>query len=150
MYDGEVQQIKAYLDSVTGERNVKVIVIRNDLSHIYEISDAFANNELICMHSDRFIEGNKTLTTDFLGDKARFPVGPFVLAASFKVPLSFVFAMKETDFHYHFFASELKEYGHLEKEVGMQKMLNDFVGEMETKVKQYPEQWYNYYNFWQQ
>ena len=33
---------------------------------------------------------------------------------------------------------------------GMQEMLNDFAKEMENKVKQYPEQWYNYYNFWQQ
>lgn len=31
----------------------------------------------------------------------------------------------------------------------MQRMLNDFVAEMEVKVKQYPLQWYNYYNFWQ-
>ena len=29
-------------------------------------------------------------------------------------------------------------------------MLNDYVAEMETKVKKYPEQWFNYYNFWQQ
>lgn len=150
MFDGEHQQIKKYITSVTGKRNMNVIVIRNNLSHIYEINDALKNNELICMHSDRFIEGNKTITASFLGDKARFPVGPFVLAAKFKVPLSFVFAMKETNFHYHFFASGLKDYSHLEMGAGMQEMLNDFVGEMESKVKQYPEQWYNYYNFWQQ
>jgi predicted LPLAT superfamily acyltransferase len=150
MYDGEHQQIKKYITSVTGERNMNVIVIKNDLSHVYKINDALKNNELICMHSDRFIEGNKTITADFLGDKARFPAGPFILAASFKVPLAFVFALKETNFHYHFFASELKEYGHLEKAAGMQEMLNDFVGAIESKVKQYPEQWYNYYNFWQQ
>ncbi|MEO8583626.1 MAG: lipid A biosynthesis acyltransferase [Flavitalea sp.] len=150
MFDGEHQQIKKYITSVTGERNMNIILIKNDLSHIYEINDAFKRNELICMHSDRFIEGNKTLTANFLGDKARFPAGPFVLAAKFKIPLSFVFAMKETNFHYHFFASELKQYGHLEKEAVMPKILNDFIGEMESKVKKYPEQWYNYYNFWQQ
>lgn len=150
MFDGEHQQIKEYITGVTGKRNVHVIVIKNDLSHIYEISDAFKNNELVCMHADRFIEGNKTLTTNFLGEAARFPMGPFVLAAKFKVPVSFVFAMKEGNLHYHFFASAIKEYAHIAKERVMQEMLTDFAGEMEKKVKQYPGQWYNYYNFWQQ
>ncbi len=150
MFDGEHQQIKKYLDSVTGKKNVHIIVIRGDLSHIYEINDALKNNELVCMHADRFLEGNKTLEADLLGEKARFPMGPFVLAAKFKVPVSFVFAMKETPLHYHFFSSPLKEYGDGRKESGMQEMLNDFAKEMENKVKQYPEQWYNYYNFWQQ
>ena len=36
-----------------------------------------------------------------------------------------------------------------DKEVVMQEMLADFAGEMEKKVKKYPEQWFNYYNFWQ-
>ncbi len=150
MFDGEHQQIKAYLSSVTGERNVHVIVIKNDLSHIYEISDAFKNNELVCIHSDRFIEGNKTMKTDFLGEEALFPAGPFILASTFKIPVSFVFALKESPLHYHFFASEIKDYRQLGKENGPKKMLTDFAAEMEIKVKQYPEQWYNYYNFWQQ
>ncbi|MEI9944640.1 MAG: lysophospholipid acyltransferase family protein [Chitinophagaceae bacterium] len=149
LFDGEHQQIKQYMEGVTGKRNVNIIVIKNDLSHIYEISDAFKNNELVCMHADRFIEGNKTLTTDFLGEKARFPLGPFLLAYKFKVPVSFVFSMKERPLHYHFFASEIKEYHDLEKEPAMQKMLSEFSKEMEVKAKAYPEQWYNYYNFWQ-
>lgn len=149
LFDGEHEQIKQYLEGVTGKRNVNIIVIKNDLSHIYEISDAFKNNELVCMHADRFIEGNKTLTGDFLGEKARFPLGPFLLAYKFKVPVSFVFAMKERPLHYHFFASEIKEYHHLEKEVALQEMLSNFSKEMENKLKKYPEQWYNYYNFWQ-
>ena len=149
MFDGEHRQIKEYIRSVTGNRAVNVILIKNDLSHIYAISEAFRNNELVCMHADRFMEGNKTLTSEFLGKAARFPMGPFVLAAKFKVPVSFVFAIKETSLHYHLFASEIKDYSHLGKDALMQEMLDDFVGELENKVKKHPEQWYNYYNFWQ-
>jgi predicted LPLAT superfamily acyltransferase len=149
MFDGEHQQIKEYLNSVTGKRNAKIIVIKNDLSHIYEISEAFKNKELVCIHADRFLEGNKTMTSEFLGEKAMFPAGPFVLAGSFNVPVSFVFAMKESNLHYHFFASPLKIHNRSEKSAGLQSMLDDFSAEMEKKVKEYPEQWYNYYNFWQ-
>ncbi|MEJ7766919.1 MAG: lipid A biosynthesis acyltransferase [Chitinophagaceae bacterium] len=150
MYDGEQEQIKDYLSAITGKRNVHVIVIRDDISHIYEISEAFKNNELVCMHADRFVEGSKTTSIAFLGEQARFPLGPFALATIFKVPVSYVFAMKESDFHYHFFASGIKEYGHLNRNHVKQEMLRDFTAEMETKVRAYPEQWYNYYNFWQE
>jgi len=148
LYDAEHEQIKQYLEGVTGKRNVNIIVIKNDLSHIYAISDAFTKNELVCMHADRFLPGNKTLTTDFLGQPAKFPIGPFLLAAKFKVPVSFVFAAKESKMHYHLFASEIKDYSVYAKEDVMQEMLNDFAREMESKLKQYPEQWFNYYNFW--
>ena len=150
MFDGEHEKIKQYVSGVTGERSVNVIIIKNDLSHIYEISEAFGRNELVCMHADRFLEGNKTMKANFLGKEANFPMGPFVLASTFKVPVSFVFAMKESWKHYHLFASDTKEYTHGGRNAIMQQMLNDFVAEMENKVKQYPVQWYNYYNFWQQ
>ena len=149
LYDGEHEQIKEYLEGVTGKRNVNIIVIKNDLSHIYAISDAFNKNELVCMHADRFLPGNKTLTADFLGQQAKFPMGPFLLAATFKVPVSFVFAAKESKLHYHFFASEIKDYSNFGKGQLMQEMLNDFAKEMESKLKLYPEQWFNYYNFWE-
>ena len=149
LFDGEHEKIKEYLEGVTGKRTVNIIVIKKDLSHIYEISDAFKNNELVCMHADRFLEGNKTMATDFLGEKARFPMGPFLLASTFKVPVSFVFAVKETSLHYHFFASPAKIYSNPVREKLLQEMLNDYAGAMETKLKKYPEQWFNYYNFWQ-
>ncbi len=148
MFDGEQEQIKKYLAGVTGKMSVNIIFIKNDLSHIYQISDAFKNNELVCMHADRFLEGNKTIATHFLGEQARFPMGPFVLAAKFKVPVSYVFAVKESNSHYHFFASKIKNYDGVEKNAVMPQMLAEFAKEMETKVKQYPEQWFNYYNFW--
>ncbi|RYY30886.1 MAG: lipid A biosynthesis acyltransferase [Chitinophagaceae bacterium] len=149
MFDGEQQQIKQYLSTVTGARAVNVIVIKNDISHIYEISEALSRKELVCIHADRFVEGNKTLMLDFVGSPAKFPVGPFVLAATFRVPVSFVFAMKESDLHYHFFATPDQTDTTLSKVQLTQKLARGFADEMENKLKTYPEQWYNFYNFWQ-
>lgn len=149
VFDAEHQHIKQYLASVMGKKKVNVIVIKDDLSHIYAIMEAFKNNELVCMHADRFIEGNKTLYAHFLGARAKFPMGPFVLAAQFNVPVSFVFAMKESKRHYHFFATKPQISAHPKKADQLQQLLDGFVVEMESKVRQYPAQWFNYYNFWQ-
>jgi predicted LPLAT superfamily acyltransferase len=100
------------------------------------------------MHADRFLEGNKTAVAPFLGAPARFPAGPFSLATGFKVPVSFVFAMKESALHYHFFASAPRDYDYSDKAGVQQQLLYDFTQQMQQKVKQYPVQWYNYYDFW--
>lgn len=149
VFDGEDEGIKEYMESLVGKSVLNLIVIKDDMSHIFEISNAFLNDELVCMPADRFLESNKTKTVKFLGADARLPLGPFMLAAKFQVPVSFVYGMKESTFHYHFFASEVKEYMDLEQDVAVEQMMTDFVEDMELKVKRYPEQWYNYYEFWQ-
>lgn len=149
MYDAEHQRIKHYLEEVTGGRNFNVIVIREDLSHVYAISEALQKNELICLHADRFLEGNKTEVRPFLGADARFPSGPFALAAGFKVPVSLVFAFKDTNSHYHFFGSTpIERQADENKTEFTARLLNSFVHDLEQKIKLYPQQWFNYYNFW--
>lgn len=147
MFDGEHEHIKEYLTSITGERNVNIIVIKDDLSHIYAITDALSKQELVCMHADRFIEGNKIAKVPFLGADAHFPVGPFLLASTFRVPVSMVFACKESSTHYHLYATEPKEY-YVHRRAGAEIAMNDFVGQLETMVRKYPDQWFNYYDFW--
>lgn len=148
MFDGEQEQIKAYLEKVTGKRKINLILIKNDLSHIYAINDALKNKELVTMHADRFVEGNKTITRNFLGKPAPFPIGPFVLATTFKVPVSFVFAFKENSRHYHLSASPAIKYDGSNRKAELDKVMTDYITAVEEKVKQYPIQWYNYYDFW--
>jgi predicted LPLAT superfamily acyltransferase len=149
MYDGEAQQIKAYLETITEKHSAKIILIKEDLSHIYAIQEALGKNAFVCMHADRFLEGNKTLTESFLNKTARFPAGPFLLARTFQIPVSFVFAMKDRSFNYHFYASPPKIY-HGIKEHAIREMISAYCINMENIVRKYPLQWYNYYDFWNQ
>jgi len=147
MVDNEQQQIKEYLESVMNDRKMSIITIKDDMSHVYEISSALKNNELIALHADRFVAGSKTVCGKFLGEDALFPMGPFVLATTFKVPVSYVFCAKDTSRHYHLSATPPRSYT-ANKQVAIPEALNDYIAELEKKVKQYPEQWFNYYNFW--
>jgi predicted LPLAT superfamily acyltransferase len=149
MFDGEHQRIKQYLDQVTGGKNFNVIVIKNDLSHVYAINEALVRNELICLHADRFLQGNKTVKKNFLGALAEFPAGPFSLASGFNVPVAIVFAFKENATHYHFYGSTLLKRNDTENKIAFtDKLIDTFTRELEQKLRLYPEQWFNYYNFW--
>ena len=146
MFDGEHEKIKSYLDRVR-ERSFNVIVIKEDISHIYEINAAFQRNEFVCIHADRYIEGNKTIEVELLGEKALLPIGPFVLATTFKVPVTFVFAMKEGVKHFHFFASRAKVYDKGRAQIS--EIVEDYARKMEVMIKKYPLQWHNYFEFWE-
>jgi predicted LPLAT superfamily acyltransferase len=150
MFDAEYQNIKEYLESVTGKRKAKVITIKDDMSHIYQINEALSNNELICIHADRLTDpSQKALKLDFMGKPAKFPYNIFKLIVTFRVPVSFVFAFKEGNFHYHFYATPAELYNANDKEAEIQRLSEKYVSGLEEKVKKYPNQWFNYYNFWE-
>ena len=144
MLDAEVQNIKKYMDLSTGGSRFKVIAIKNDLSHVIAIRNALINNEFVAIHADRYLEGAKFIELDFLGKKARFPFGPFVIASKFDAPVTFVFAAKDGKYSYHLSATLPITTKMKPEEIG--KL---YVAELEKKVKQYPEQWFNYFNFFQ-
>ncbi len=150
MYDGEHQQIKDYLESITEKHSARIILIKEDLSHIYAIQEALSRNAFVCMHADRFLEGNKTISGNLLNKSARFPAGPFLLACAFQVARVFCFAMKDRVFGLSFLCQPVLKYIPAPGNIRLNEMLRDYCLEMEKTIRKYPLQWYNYYDFWQQ
>lgn len=141
--DMERNEIKEYLESVSEKSALKNIIIKDDMSHIFEINAALSNNELICFTGDRFFDGNKTLETNFLGKKAQFPMGPFLIASRLKVPVVFVYVMKEPNLHYHLYARQAQV-----KHRDAQHLLETYATNLESMLEKYPLQWFNYFDFW--
>jgi len=143
MYDQEHQQIKKYFEAIHKNKQINVIPIKDDMSHIFGIHQALEDKGLICIHADRYVEGTKTVKRNFLGEEALFPAGPFAIASKFEVPVVFVYAVKESKTHYHLFCTPPKIYRNKQEE-----MVNDYVANLEQMTKKYPEQWFNYFDFW--
>lgn len=153
MYENERENLKQYMDQIQTEKNVKIISIKEgELGHMIELYNAFSRNELVVMHGDRFRDQTKTIEVPFLGHPAEFPAGPFIMAAKFGVPVTFVFAMKERTSHYHLFASEPIQLKRARTEeqttAAVNELLQRYIAEFEKIVRRYPEQWFNYYAFW--
>jgi predicted LPLAT superfamily acyltransferase len=153
MYANEKENIKEYMDDVLKEKKIKVIAINEETkSHIIELHKAFTNNELVVMHGDRFRDGAKTLTTSFFGKPARFPAGPFIMAAKFGVPLCIAFAVKLNKNTYQFSIEPPIEVSRIRGEEALEKtcqdLLKKYVHEVEKMLLAYPHQWFNYYDFW--
>lgn len=143
--DLEHSAIKKYLESVAQKPTIKFILISDDLSHIFEINAALARNELVCFTGDRYFEGVKSLSEKLLGQEALFPAGPFLISSRLKVPVVFVYVMKEPNLHYHLYTREAKVKHRDEK-----GLLKEYTQSLEMIIEKYPLQWFNYFDFWNQ
>ena len=152
MLDAEHRKIKALMDNAMTRRSMNIIPIKEDMSHLFSIREALLANEIVAIHGDRFLPGSKTMELDFLGKPADFPTGPFYIAMKYKKPVVYVSAVKETVNHY-LFNSTAPEYYQDSRNLNnrnkvLRKMIGNYIKTMEKAIRKHPEQWYNYYYFW--
>ena len=144
--DMERSVIKEYLEGITERKSLnQYIYVKPDMSHIFEINDVIAHKNIVCFTGDRYFEGGRSLKGHLLGAEATFPAGPFVIASRLKVPVVFVYVMKEKGLHYHLYA-RIAEV----KKADAESLLEAYTDSMEQMLRKYPLQWFNYFNFWEQ
>lgn len=149
MFDAEYQKIKDVIDQNSEKPLYKVIPVSDqNFEHIYGIKEALENNEYICFQGDRFVSDNKSYEYDFFGKKAKFPAGPFYLAERYGVPVVFYFSIREKGMKYRFKFFVPDKSKNKDKKDGSRSLAQQYVTVLENIVREYPEQWFNFYDFW--
>lgn len=148
VFAGENQQFSQNRARSFAKGNVKMIPILPDLSHLFFIKNALENGELLTIACDRG-EGGKSLQLPFLGVNTSFPTSTFHLAVKMNVPVLVAFAIKIKRTHYKGFFYKLQpsSEGKTASE-NVEALTRSYVKCLEEILKQYPEQWFNYYDFW--
>jgi predicted LPLAT superfamily acyltransferase len=141
--DQDHQHIKDYLSQYLKKDEMQFIIVKNDMSHIFEISAALAQNRIICLSGDRYLENTNCMEAKLLGKTAKFPMGPFHLGSRLDVPVMFVYVMREPKRHYHLYARRVEI-----KSRNAQDLLEKYTQSVTEIVNKYPLQWFNFYDFW--
>lgn len=146
MFDNEHQKIKEMLESNAMPHDYKIIPVNADsLAHIFMITEALRRGEYVCFQGDRYTESEKTIGGTLLGKKALFPLGPFILASRLRTPVIFYVAMREKGMKYTFRFSVIADG---ESKVSPEYLLERYTAILDEVLEKYPEQWFNYYDFW--
>ena len=143
MLDEEHEAIKRTLERNTEKPAAHIIALKEDLSHLYRINAALKEGRLVCFNGDRNLPGARTLTGDLLGSPAEFPMGPFAVAFSMRVPVSFAFVVRTGPMAYGFSATSPIPVG-----TSVDDLFKRFVAELERTVIAHPSQWSNFFDFW--
>lgn len=146
MLDAEHEDIKEVLRKNSEEQNYKIIPINGDIfESMVKIRQALSNSEFVCFNGDRYIEENSSQTVIFLNGFAKFPKGPFRIASKCHVPVVFYYAMREKGMKYKFIFEEVKD----SKLNDYNAIMSQYIQSLESIIKRYPEQWFNFYPFWE-
>ena len=148
MYDNEHSDIKELLEkNKASDAPFRIIPVNKDnLAHVFMITEALDRGELVCFLGDRYVNEDKLIHAQLLGHDVKFPYGPFCLAAKMHVPVLFYFSVREPGMTYRFTFTEAEQ---LQSRNGAEEnILAQFIGALEKELEKHPEQWYNYYDFW--
>jgi predicted LPLAT superfamily acyltransferase len=127
------------------------------IEEIALLSEKLAAGNVAIVAGDRVSANtrNRTIPLEFLGKQAHFPLGVFALACALKVPVYFVFALREKDFgfssvckmHIHK-ASNIMQGNYRERKRQIPVLAKEFAKFLEYYCLKHPMQWYNFYDFW--
>lgn len=148
VFGGEKESVMANRTKMFEDKNIRMIPMLADMSHIFMINAALSNGEIVSMPCDRIFGSQKGFDVEILGAEARVPQGPFLLAATKNVPLLFTTVMKEGSHRYHITIHRIDYPAGMPPKRGAQIMADNFGKLLTATMKQYPTQWYNYFEFW--
>jgi predicted LPLAT superfamily acyltransferase len=115
-----------------------------------KISESLGRGEWIGFLADRYKPGDRTLSCEFLGDEARFPVGPFIIAAVFKVPVICIFPLYVNG-NYQVYCEIISDEFNLprdKREQGLREGVQTYVDRVSEYAQKAPYNWFNFYDFW--
>ncbi len=150
VFAGETATVMENRQRLLSQNNMRMILVKPDLSHLFALNAAIDNGEIVSMPGDRIFGSQKTVECRFFGDTAHFPMGDFALAVQKEIEVLAVFVMKEGMRTYHAFVRSIQRDRTANKREQIKQLAQTFAAQLEDIVRRYPTQWFNYFDFWKQ
>lgn len=150
VFAGEKESVMVNRQKMFQANNIGMIPMSGDMSHLFAIDAALSAGEILSMPADRVFGSQKSFEVEILGAKTSLPQGPFILAAMRHVPLLFVAVMKDkaTKYHIHVHRIDSDQTDTASVKQRALTLAQAYALQLEGILRQYPTQWYNYFDFW--
>ncbi len=148
VFEHEKEFVMKNRTNMFDKTNIKMIALKENMEHLFEIDHALYEGNIVSFPTDRFMGNTKYIECEFLGGIAKFPQGPFSVATMRGLDVLAVNVMKDGWQRYRIFVRPLEYDKTLRRKEQIMQLSSLYVKELETCIKQYPTQWYNFYDFW--
>ncbi|MDZ4786428.1 MAG: glycosyltransferase [bacterium] len=152
MYLKNAMKFRGLLELVMPGAHADVLGVESlDVAALISIREKIDQGALLGVMGDRSAPGSseRFLEHQFFGEVARFPEGPFVLAAVLQVPVFAVVTAYQADsdeFLVKWCRFNLDNEATREKRV--QEIFQQYVSFLENNCRKWPEQFFNFHNPW--
>ncbi len=149
MLDAEYEKIKNVIEDGSQKQDFKVIPIGSDgLDTVLKIKAALDAKEYVCFQGDRYMDDDNSMTKMFMGHEANFPKGLFQIAAKLNVPVVFYYAMRDLMVFHYTFSFQIADMSASNSKERFNNLVDQYIASLEQIVRKYPQQWFNFYDFW--
>lgn len=114
-----------------------------------EIANAISNNEVIAIMADRPTHDKYKFKTKFFGEDAFFNKNPFKISYKTKTPILCCFVINTGLQKYKVETIKLDLNFNLKEKEAIEIAIKEYVKLFEDILIKYPNQWFNFYNFWE-
>jgi len=149
LYPYESEEKNRMLDKNKAVRGIKIIQSNDPVSLAVNTYNALKRNEIVAIQGDRDVD-RSGLRVDFFGRPAYFPKGPVLIAMKTGAPLVPAFTIAGKARKYHPIAEpavEMVDTGDFDAD--LRENMRRAASAIEKYVRAYPEQWFNFYGFWE-
>jgi predicted LPLAT superfamily acyltransferase len=153
-YWHNARMINTFLATVGADFRGRVIEIDPaDTSYIFTVQAAIERGEMVAILGDRVGVNEKAVKATFLGAPARFPTGPYTLAAVLRCPVYLTFGLYRGPNRYDLYCEPLCEQLELPRggrEAALAVHVQRYADRLEHHCRLAPDNWFNFYEFWQE
>ena len=137
------------LESASEEnKRINIISLKNGMQAMLDIARALQSNEVVIIMVDRVKEPNKTVEVDFLGRATLLHSGAFEIAHMRKSPMLGCDVVRVGDQNNKVQFSNIITSTKDKKEEVIQDLAQQYAHFLEKVVREYPWQWFNFFDFW--
>ena len=130
------------------DKNIRMIPVKNDMSHLFLIDHALQQGEIVSMPADRIFGSQKYVVTQLLGAEVKLPLGPFSVATMRGLNVLAVNVMKSSMKSYKIYVTQLDYDREASRKNQISQLAQGYAAELERMLTMYPTQWYNYFEYW--
>ena len=149
VYGGEKQEVMEYRKKQFADMGIKMIPVGVDGVDIMEIVDCLDRGEALSVFADRFMNPKKVVHSTIHGFKVKLSKAPFSLAVNRGIDVYLLSAMKQSDGSYVGRVTYLDYDKTLPHREQRQQLADLYTAEIEKVLKDYPLQWFNYFDIWE-
>jgi len=143
---------KHYFEHGNSKNIFKIINPEQFLGGTIEMINVLKNDEILCIMGDRVFGNNElSVETDFLDKEAKFPFSAQKIASIAQKPIVVLFSHKSGPDSYEL---DITDVINVPAKLGKKKenykpYVQQFVTSLESFVREYPYQFFNFYDMWE-
>ena len=148
VFSGEKASVMENRRKMFASKNIDMIAVREDMSHLFLIDQALRQGGIVSMPADRIFGSPKAVKVRLLDGDAALPQGPFSVASMRGLDVVAVNVMKSSTKGYTIHVTPLPYDKQTPRRQQIEQLAQGYASELERMLRLYPTQWYNFFEFW--